>query len=67
MVMKYQKYHPSIKTILENCNISFIFETVSLTDVEKEMKSLDTNKASDSSDIYIKILKENVDFFTPFI
>ena len=31
------------------------------------MKSLNTNKASHSSDIPTKILKQNVDFFTPFI
>ena len=31
------------------------------------MKSLNTNKASHSSDIPTKILKQNVDFFSPFI
>ena len=65
-IYKYQN-HPSIKTILEKCNFSFSFKTVSLTDVEKEMKSLNTNKASHSSDIPTKILKQNVDFFSPFI
>ena len=40
---------------------------MSLTDIEKEMKSLNTNKASHSSDIPTKILKQNVDFFSPFI
>ena len=30
------------------------------------MKSLNTNKASHSSDIPTKILKQNVDFFSPF-
>ena len=48
---KYQNY-PSIKTIL-----CFSFKTVSLTNVEKEMKSLDTNKVSHSSDIPTKMLK----------
>ena len=65
-IYKYQN-HPSIKTILEKCNFSFSFKTVSLTDIEKEMKSLNTNKASHSSDIPTKILKQNVDFFSPFI
>ena len=64
-IYKYQN-HPSIKTILEKCNFSFSFKTVSLTDIEKEMKSLNTNKASHSSDILPKILKQNVDFFSPF-
>ena len=31
------------------------------------MKSLNTNKASHSSDIPTKILKQSVDFFSPFI
>ena len=65
-IYKYQN-HPSIKTILEKCNFSFSFKTVSLTDTEKEMKSLNTNKASRSSDIPTQTLKQNVDFFSPFI
>ena len=31
------------------------------------MKSLNTNKASHSSDMPTKILRQNVDFFSPFI
>ena len=65
-ICKYQN-HPSIKTIFEKCNFSFSFKTVSLTDIEKEMTSLNTNKASHSSDIPTKILKQNVDFFSPFM
>ena len=65
-ICKYQN-HPSIKTILEKYNFSFSFKTVSLTDIEKEMQSLNTKKASHSSDIPTKILKQNVDFFSPFI
>ena len=64
-ICKYQS-HPSIKTILEKCNFSFSFQAVFLTDIEKEMKGLNTNKASHSSDIPTKILKQNVDFFSPF-
>ena len=63
---KYQN-HPSIKTILEKCNFSFSFKTVSLTDIEKEMKSLNTNKASHSFDIPTIISKQSVDSFSPFI
>ena len=40
---------------------------MSLTDIEKEIKSLNTNKASHSSHIPTKILKQNVDFFSSFI
>ena len=55
-IYKYQN-HPSIKTILKKCNFSFSFKTVSLTDIKKKMKSLNTNKASHSSNIPTKILK----------
>ena len=65
-IYEYQN-HPSIKTILEKCNFSFSFKTMSLTDIGKEMKSLNTNKAFHSSDIPTKILKQNLDFFSPFI
>ena len=65
-IYKYQN-HSSIKTILEKYNFSFSFKPMSLTNIEKEMKSLNTNKASHSSDIPTKILKQNVDFFSPFI
>ena len=37
------------------------------TDIEKEIKILNTNKASHSSDISTRILKQNVDFFSPFL
>ena len=36
-ICKFQK-HPSIKTIFEKCNFSFSFKTVSLTDIEKEIR-----------------------------
>ena len=55
-VYKYQN-HPSIKTILKKCNFIFSFKTVSLNDIKKEMKSLNTNKASHSSNIPTKFLK----------
>ena len=61
-VHKYQN-HPSVKIILEECCFSFFFKTESLTDIEKKMKSLITNKASHSSDKPTKILKQNVDFY----
>ena len=64
-IFKYQ-HHPSIKTILQKCNFSFSFKTVSLTDIENETKSLNTNKGSHSSDTSTKILKENVDLFFRF-
>ena len=65
-IYKYQN-HPTIKKILEKCNFSFSFKSVSLTGIEKEMKSLNTNKASHSSDISTKISKQKADFFSLFI
>ena len=65
-IYKYQN-HPSIKINLEKCNFSFSFKAVSLTDIEKKMKSFNTNKASHSSGTPTKILKQNIDFFSPFI
>ena len=50
-IYKYQN-HRSIKTILEKCNFSFSFKTVSLSDIEKKMKSLNRNKASHSYTIH---------------
>ena len=42
--------HSSIKTIFEKSNFSFSFKTVSLADIETEMKSLNTNKVYHSFD-----------------
>ena len=73
MVMKFYPQYVDTRIIQvskqssKKCNFSFSFKTVSLTDIEKEMKSLNTNKASHSSDIPTKILKQNVEFFSPFI
>ena len=50
LLYKYQN-HPSIKTILVKYNLRFSIKTVSLTDIEKGIKRLNTNKASHSSDI----------------
>ena len=43
-IYKYQN-HPSIKTIFEKCNFNFTFKTVSLTNIEKEIKNLTTKKS----------------------
>ena len=70
-ISKYQN-QPSIKTILEKCNIRFFLKAVSLTDVEKEMRSWDTKHPihliDDKHPIHLtKFLKPNVYFFSPFI
>ena len=73
MVMKFQPQYLNTRIIQlskqfsKNAILVFTFKTVSFTDVEKKMKSLDINKASHSSDIPTKILKQNLDFFSLFI
>ena len=52
--------HPSIKLITDNVTKGdFSFSTVSLDAVEKEIAALDGKKASMSSSIPTKVLKEN--------
>ena len=48
-------------------NDSFNFIEVDQKQIEKEILKLDVNKASQSSDIPIKILKENTDVFINFL
>ena len=59
------KNHPSIKAIKErNINKVFKFQSISRSDIKKEIFSLDSSKASQESDIPTKIIKQNVDIFT---
>ena len=58
-VFKYKK-HPSIMSIRRFCH------QVSNT-VLKEIRCLSTTKASQDTDIPVKILKENADYFAEFI
>ena len=63
-ILKY-KDHPSILAIQNNCKneTKFAFEEMDLVSTEKEIHNLKINKASQSSDIPTKIIKENVDVF----
>ena len=67
-VLKYRN-HPSITAIQNKCKIkdSFNFVEVDQQQIEKEILKLDANKASQSSDIPIKIVKENIDVFSDFL
>ena len=67
-ILKYGN-HPSIIVILNKCkdNGSFNFIEVDQKQIEKEILKLDVNKASQSSYIPIKILKENTDIFINFL
>ena len=63
------KDHRSILAIQNNCKkrINFAFEKMDLASIEKEIHNLKINKASQSSDIPTKIIKENVDIFAEFL
>ena len=51
------KNHPSVRTILDKSpNTSFSLKTVSKKDIEKEILNLNVEKASQDSDIPIKII-----------
>ena len=67
------KYHPSIKAIKGKnikqftLNKIFTFQTISRSDIKKEILRLDSSKAIQESDIPTKIIKQNVDIFTEYI
>ena len=67
-VVKY-KNHPSILTIEAKYKGKNKFSFIELTtqDIEKEIFDLETEKASQISDIPTKIIKENVDVFVNFL
>ena len=67
-MLKYRN-HPSIIAIQNKCKDkgNFNFIEVDQKQIEKEILKLDVNKASQSSDIPIKVLKENSDIFSNFL
>ena len=64
-VLKY-KNHPSMR-VIKRFSQSFYFSHVDKNTVLKEIKKLNLNKAVQDSDIPVKILKENADFFADYI
>ena len=65
--MKY-KNHPSIIAIKEKSkNEKFSFHEVNNEKIEREIMRLNKNKASQKSDIPIRIIKDNVDIFADFL
>ena len=66
-ILKYRN-HPSIIAIRNKCKDkgNFNFIEVDQKQIEKEILKLDVNKASQSSDIPIKVLKENAIFLVIF-
>ena len=67
-IMKY-RFHPSIVAIKKNCNsgLSFSFSQVERHEIMKEINDLKTNKATQSTDILTKLIKENSDIFGDFV
>ena len=66
-IFKY-KDHPSTLAIQSHCEKeTFRFSEVNIEDIKKDILKLDKNKASQHSDIPIKIIKENLDFFVGFL
>ena len=66
--MKYRN-HPTVVAIQNKCKgkDNFNFVEVDQKQIEKETLKLDVNKESQSSDIPIKVLKENSDIFSKFL
>ena len=67
-IMKYRN-HPSIKTIGHSMqhSSSFYFSPVAKNTVLKEIEKLNTKKAVQDTDIPVKVLKANADFFAEHI
>ena len=66
-IQKYQN-HPSVKAISEKYDKNtFSFKSVSLDEIKKEIKNLDTKKACQDTDLPTKIIQENFDIFADFI
>ena len=67
-VFKYEK-HPTIISIrrFRHQVSNFNFSSIDKNIVLKEIRSLSTTKASQDTDIPVKILKENADYFAEFI
>ena len=65
-IMKFRN-HPSINTIRQYCSAqrfpSFYFSAVDKNVVRKEIRKLSTKKATQDTDIPVKILKGNAEYF----
>ena len=67
-ILKY-KNHPSIIAIknARRKGLGFYFSEVSVDDICKELKRLNSRKAAQNTDIPIKILKANANIFSSYI
>ena len=63
----YQR-HPSILVIKKKYkDLNFSFSRVSLSNLRNELKSLECSKSVHETDIPTKVLKENMDNFSPIL
>ena len=71
MALKKHKNHPSITAIIKKMenlgNSTFSLNFISHDAIVKELDKLKTKKASQKTDIPIKIVKENVDIISHFL
>ena len=67
MALKKYKNHPSITAVKNLGNFNFSFNFISHDEIVKELNNLKTKKASQKTDIPIKIVKENVDIISHFV
>ena len=66
-ILKYEN-HPSIVAIRKaNNNFHFQFNEVSVEKVYAKIKKLSPSKSAQSTDIPIRVLKENANIFTDYI
>ena len=67
-IMKYS-FHPGTVAIKKNCksDLFFSFSQVERDEVMKEINNLKTNKATQSTNIPTKLIKESSDIFGDFI
>ena len=63
------KNHPSVRIINNGykTNSLFTFNQVSLEEIQKELKNINPSKASQSSDIPTKIIRQNLDLFAQIL
>ena len=62
------KNHQSVQLIKCHCedkNNTFPFSNITHTEIEMELKKLECSESSQNSDIPTKVIKDNVDIFTP--
>ena len=66
-ILKYKNYSSIIAIKEKSKNEKFSFHEVNNEKIEREIMRLNKNKASQKSDIPIRIIKDNVDIFADFL